>query len=511
MGNKSKNKNRKLKVVIFAEIAAIGLICSMFVLIWFKILPLPKSNSANFLTSGSPVAFAVTSDSAMHTVAPDQQSTDDVDLLNIESSQVPISNIAVEEFHTSNMNETLPADILEEIAYYSGGGPSDDFQCNTPQIAIDPKDAELMSLNVFTICGLSNGQSLLGQIRYPDGRTITQDVQILTSPNGTIYAELGFMPNINDPAGVYDFSLEGIDGKFESNAYYHLPIGTRLYDLGNNQVFLYGFMPNENVRLFAYYLDNEVWKFSGWEEYLVDQNGQLVVSLAFDDIEGTTRSYTFVAVGSISGEAQLLFNRPSGGRFSWVSGKYMVNSPNNSKFYMQCTGEQSLNSHLIEGYHAEVLSSVTLFVNPRLDARALASVSEKSKIYLSSGPYCENNQIWWRADTYEGTGYLLEKDDTYYVGPLRLADEFCNGLQSSFTIGEWVMVDLPEAANINVYEAPSYAAGIIYTFTEKGGVSIEEGPVCADGTIWWKTYDFTHEAGWIAEYQNGIHIFGPFQ
>ncbi|MBK8784705.1 MAG: hypothetical protein IPO22_23570 [Anaerolineales bacterium] len=161
--------------------------------------------------------------------------------------------------------------------------------------------------------------------------------------------------------------------------------------------------------MFAYYLDNEIWKFSGWNEYVVDQNGQLVVSLLFDGLGSDTDIPALIAVGEKSGEAPLLTTRSSGGRITWAHEKISVGGSESQSKYMQCSSEQLSSSNLMSRYNAQAVDSVKIYVNPRLDARTFNEVPANSKVYVFLGPYCTGNQVWWKADAEVGAGYLLEK------------------------------------------------------------------------------------------------------
>jgi hypothetical protein len=340
------------------------------------------------------------------------------------------------DFSLSSVNTTLPENILAEITFYGGGGGLPLSAFNKPAIYSDVGDEELMTLNTLVICGLSSGQTLIGKVLYPDGRIFTDDIQALpdNEGGGKYFAKFSFKPQINDPVGLYVFSLDGVDGKFETNAYYRKPDGPRLFKIDNTHILFYGFTPQENVKLYYYKHIAEKpdpirwWQFVGWKEFKTDNIGQLVVLVSigqgdgeFDSNEGRfVWSSTFVAVGETTGEVPLLHNPPFGGTgISMLDESISGQEQKKDYLYLKCSTEKLSQSHLKAGDHAVGIKSVNFYSNPRIDARQVDWIPDNSEISLELGPFCAGSQIWWRAtaDIEKGfsEGYVLEKDGDIYL------------------------------------------------------------------------------------------------
>ena len=503
---KRKSKNSALKAILVIEAIVFVFACFGFMLILVNpgmLFPEKKP-----VTQAQPAISPVTPTSS----APAPST------LTPESGQAPLSEIPVVDFSLPSTNNVLPTDILEEIGYYAGGGGPDYSICTEPRIAMDPSDAELMTLNGFVVCGYPTDQVLVGKILYPDGRMVTENVKPLPSGGETYFAELTFKPKIDDPVGVYTFSLESADGKFESNAYYRKPDGVRVFKLDNTHLLLYGFAPHEFVNLYYYRANGASWQFESWKDYQVDQAGQLVVSVSIGQAEGEFDnnqlgvygwSFTFIAIGEKTGEVPLYHNGPLGGNFTLLGGSISGQDKTPASINLKCSAEQLDQGRLLVGYHAIVVKPIGIFANPRSGARQIDTVPANSMIYVFLGPYCDGSQIWWRVDTDVGTGYVLEKDNEYFIEPLSLAADFCGGLQSTYTKGDWIKVVFPDDADMNVREKAGFSGNIIFTLPRESYLQIKDGPQCVDGTIWWHITDYS-DSGWIAEYQNGVHLFGPY-
>lgn len=326
-------------------------------------------------------------------------------------------------FDLATANQISPIDILQEVTYYAGGGGPDPDLCTRPQIFTQPMDQELMVLNGLAVCGLPSARTLTGSIVYPDGRVVVQSVQA-RSVGKTYLGELTFKPKIDDPVGQYRFILEGEDGRFEASASYRKPNGPRLFKIDNRHILLYGFAPEESVRLFYYKgTGGDKWAFGGWQNYQTDAEGQLVVSVSIgqgeDDFDNNNLGvyywpYTIIAVGEKSGEVHLLHNGPLGGGFSLVSGE--IYRPPGS-----CAG---LLSRLRVGMQARVAftdgSDMRIRVSPGFSQEIINMVPEGTSITILQGPKCVDDSTWWQIHVENGMeGWMVEdQNDVYLLEPM---------------------------------------------------------------------------------------------
>lgn len=324
-------------------------------------------------------------------------------------------------FDLSTANKTLPDDLIREVTFFSTGGWPDDSMCNRPSIFVYPEDNELMTLVGFVVCGVSGPESLTGKVLYPDGKVLTLDIQ--AEPMGASYwGSLAFKPKIDDPEGVYTFSIAGKDFTLEAQATYTLPDGPRLYKLDNEHILLYGFQPKEKVRL-AFYKADFNWVFVGWEEYVVGEDGRAVIYVSVGQAENEFELnklfiprwiYTFVAFGEQTGEVRLLHNNGFGGAWSLITGQTQK-QPN------VCEG---LPSRLFETARARVAS----LGGDRLRVRTSAGFSQEIKTHfaegtqltIKTGPTCADGSTWWYVQAENGqTGWVAEyRNDTYFLEPI---------------------------------------------------------------------------------------------
>jgi hypothetical protein len=328
-----------------------------------------------------------------------------------ESTQPAISRATPEgmsaAFDFSTANQIPPEGILEEISFYGGGGGvfcAGDEQF--PKISYEPMDGELMTLSTMIACGWQAGEVLIGAIQYPDGRIVTQTIPTDIKNPGSenkYYAFLGFKPAINDPVGLYYFTLEGKDGKVEADAYFSKPTGPHIFRSDNNHLFLYGFAPNETVKLIHY---GENRRFAGWQEYRVDLDGNLSIEISV----GTNPFLTyFFAIGDQSGETRLL-QEDYWGR----TGDRIIEQ---SIAKLSCGG---LQSRLAIEVHGRVAytdgSDMRIRARPGITQDIVYKVPEGTQIVVIEGPKCVDEILWWKVRTNDDLeGWMAEYLENVYL------------------------------------------------------------------------------------------------
>lgn len=214
------------------------------------------------------------------------------------------------EFDLSQANQIPPDDILNEIAYYGFGAQAcSDSPYDTPTLEYTPELVLLMP-GYLVVCGWIIDISLSATVEYPDGRLEPLPTQIMELEAGEYMAWLSFTPQLDDPEGAYIFRTEGGPFKSMSTVYYYRPDGPRLLPKSKDQIFFYGFAPQEPVRLFCY--DVDTYTLLGWQEYQVDGNGQLTLDVP-------AGRCNFTALGPQSGEVFMLIDYFPAAPMPWIS------------------------------------------------------------------------------------------------------------------------------------------------------------------------------------------------
>jgi hypothetical protein len=308
------------------------------------------------------------------------------------------------KFNISSSNHVAPDDILKEISFFAiggGGGYCPKESYPVPVISYEPKDEELVTTSVLVTCGWQAGERLKGTIKYPNGKTITQNIFPKLS-YGEYYATLSIKPTINDPTGNYVFTLKGNNVTLTSTAYFRKPAGPRIFQADNTHLLLYGFAPRESIRLFYYDIHG---KLSGWQSYTVDSKGQLVIEIS------TNMNGYFFALGERTGEVRLRREEPTGG-FVYDAVAYK-----SIKLAQYCPG---LASHLTVSISGRVAytdgTNMRIRQQPGFSQAILNTVPEGTQFTVLEGPRCADQVTWWKIQTTNhDEGWMAESQNGVYL------------------------------------------------------------------------------------------------
>ncbi len=230
-------------------------------------------------------------------------------------------------FSLATSNQVASDDILQEIAFFGGGGNPAMCSGNprTPTVSAVylPSNSRIIELQGYkgknlaatvditiSACGWRSNEVVQVTVYRPDGRTSTTQLTAKKedNPNTDIwYVSYLYLSDPTDPLGIYSIKFEGISGITEDSFELISPSEPRVYLLSedNNKILIYNFQPNESIRLFKYNLG----EFVAWQEFQADSNGQLLVQLSPDINSSTYLMSTYIAIGDKTGEvAQEGFN-----------------------------------------------------------------------------------------------------------------------------------------------------------------------------------------------------------
>lgn len=334
---------------------------------------------------------------------PSNHSTNNAVISTIVPTRTPFRYFLL--FNTAKLNKIPPQDILQQISFLGGGGgviciagtsPS------KPEIVAKPKDGVLMTQSTMIACGWAKGEVLKGTIIYPNGFVLTKSVSVL--PNeGLYYGSLNFAPGLSDPVGNYTFILEGKLGIAKDTVNFQKPVGPHLFVVDSKTIMFYGFSSQEKVRFFYY--DPGTNKLAGWQEYIMDGAGQLILKSA------TPFNGYFWAVGK-AGEAQLPKEHLLYGGTIYPAIQETIKK-------LSCGDLPSRMSILQSGHIAftKVGGNTRLHSEPGLSKPVTAKVPEGTDFRIVGGPKCADGITWWKVsiNNPDVIGWVAESDKTVYL------------------------------------------------------------------------------------------------
>lgn len=313
-------------------------------------------------------------------------------------------------FSIQNANRVAPEDILEEVSFGGrGGNPGecDGDTYNEPAVAtpwaINSK-AEWLDVITISTCGWWSDNQVKVTTISPSGRTITNSIQVYESNIGVPGAFYIYKPSANDIPGIYRFVFTGKNERIEHEVNVYTPNGPRMYYINDIQSFyLYGFASNEKIRFFLYDSGSGLAELIAWENYTVDNKGQLII--AADEESGA-----YYAIGDLSGPtigASAIQNKKTStdDQLSWSCPGALATRLKNQK-YAYVAPEPPLDQRVREG--AGTSHSVVGYIAPG------------NAMKILDGPKCVNGWVWWKVQSIKKSsivGWTAEGDDSYWLVP----------------------------------------------------------------------------------------------
>lgn len=156
------------------------------------------------------------------------------------------------------------------------------------------------------------------------------------------------------------------------------------------------------------------------------------------------------------------------------------------------------------GYTGKVTPGLPnrLRAEPSLYGMFLRTIPAGDTFVYTGGPTCADGMYWWQVNYHGMTGWTAQGTDNRWIEPVICAG-FTNSRLSSLMYAR-VSPGLPN----NLRVSPSTASAVRTVIPAGAQISIVEGPVCAEGTAWWRV-QYGYFDGWTAEGQSGSYWIEP--
>lgn len=316
------------------------------------------------------------------------------------------------------LNTERPADILQEMAYYpgGGGGPNDcsdleeeDLNQHSPHIAYQHPHwnwgVEWLDTVLLGTCGWTPEERVFISLFYND-QPLDFGGQVYADEWGSVFISLAF--SMDFAPGTYQFVLNGPNGRIVHDVTLNEPSGPTLYQLihdnneGSDELLLTGFRPAENIRIITYAKSGGLGgQFAGWTSVQAGGNGQVMVISASTSGKGMN----YAAIGELSGEAESIVANASGGHLPIAFGS--VYNPQAANFPPHPASDPSACSgaattRLAIGDVARVVADrLSVREAPGTDSATVygTSIGKGRTVTILDGPVCSDGMLWWRGET----------------------------------------------------------------------------------------------------------------
>lgn len=307
--------------------------------------------------------------------------------------------IPVGSFSSSSFQKAPPADILQQLADGAwGGGGGTLTLCENYKTGItshfdirNPKNEKVMEQyhrQIFTSCGWKKNEQVQAVLTYPSGKISSTKISADDLYGGF---EFDFTPLPGDPLGGYSISFQGSSGKSGFSFQVNKTSTPGLIDVEAGKLLVFGFQPNEKVRLVSYQAgQNGLLKFEGIQEFQVDGSGLLFIThnikLLHDPLENP---YNVYAIGERSG--------------TYPKHKFV------GTVQLACPGAPA--SRLVIGRFMKTIAVVDARIFPGISQNKTAQLKLGAQGMLLQGPECANQAFWWKIDQ----GWVPESVNGQYV------------------------------------------------------------------------------------------------
>jgi hypothetical protein len=435
-------------------------------------------------------------------------------------------------FEPSKGSQVSPDDFLNEVSFYGngGGGPEGFYFCQNeskPTLTYNlhqMTQAEYSFIRPIAVtCGWRKGEQVIITVTGPGGKIYTENTTASEDANlnGDIlkgyyvsadpltFNEVPDDPHLKDlfwlhgitvvPVGDYQIHFEGKSGSVDA-AVRITATAEQARNSASGGIFLFGFAPNDQVRIVYYYdsaSNSKTKQPPTWQEYQVDSNGELWIKEIPNDvlvsaIFGQKSGYITTLGVTASGTAALkcgkaLPTRTSLGQFLRLAS------------FLKDDGLKLYNN---PGISAPA-TGLFLYENPH--GAYVRTISE---------PTCVGDSYWWKVQTMDNqVGWATESNEhSYFLIDVSLRGAYFCDSTVSFVIGQAARVTFTDGASLNLRQSPDFSAPVLNKIPEGTRLIIKKGPECGpDNTTWWYVETDGGISGWVVEAKDGIVNLEPWK
>ena len=329
-----------------------------------------------------------------------------------------------------SIEREVPQGLIAEIDLTLPGGsyPGCISRLDEPELKYMPGDLELMDVAMITTCGWKSGEPVRITIRDPRGSLVTEEVQPTPARFAKDVYEVNFFyqPPVSAPEGIYRFTFEGEGltgpGTVKAKVTFKHPAQARIFVLGahalepvfgarggQHELLLYGFRPEEPVRLMAYRVDGTRVRFFGWQDYITDRRGQLTIAVDLEPEIGAEDEMVYYAYAR---ETHFVAQERFGPDGRSISDPFQMD--------LYCPGAQAPRiTSRYEARAAESAGALKIVQVPGFGSRVTIEAPRDVNVYVFGQPRCIDHAFWWQvwlrdpvrfgwaAESFQGD-YLLE-------------------------------------------------------------------------------------------------------
>ncbi|MBE0696837.1 MAG: hypothetical protein IH586_07930 [Anaerolineaceae bacterium] len=329
--------------------------------------------------------------------APDAQPVMAVGL-DLQSSRTKPLTV---QMNSTSINKTALPMAIAEIDLRVGGGtyPGCMDELETPVVDYKIDQIDLTGITLIATCGWQPDETVKVTLMDPDGKFFTSEVKAVPSKNRKdIYqVNITFQPGVDSPEGKYRFTLQG-SATIKTPVFFNKPKGAMLYAVsqdrfdpvfkalgGQHILRLEGFLPNESVKLLAYRFEGSTAKFYGWQDFITDGTGRLIVETNLPEI-GNDTEMNFYAYAQETHSVHMERFSPDGVR---VSRQFDMD--------LYCPGAQT--SRITSGKAIKPVAgmpTVSVHYQPGFGSRLTIQAPGDTPMRVFDQPKCIDHAYWWK-------------------------------------------------------------------------------------------------------------------
>lgn len=318
-------------------------------------------------------------------------------------TDIPTPTPEITFFSLDYASTSPPDDIIQHLTWSGGmGGSSPPCEGSYPNPGIEfaPEEIELFETMFVRSCGWRKGEIVEVSIYKPGG--IVDEIQESAEFG---YIELRFVPELDAPTGKYTVEFSGSSGRTDTKVRVNSLDDPRFFIIPENkEIILWGFKPNEVIRLIAYQ-DIGGYNFYAWQEFAVDQSGYLEIDVDLDENEQYFPY--FVAIGEESGQVDY--------RHKGWGGLFRVGIGYLGEIY--CEGAPPIIEGINNRVKVRVVSPdafVKISINDQEGVRY--PIKEGTVLEVFDNPQCEDQMFWWHVSKSDVCTQISEISCDEYFG-----------------------------------------------------------------------------------------------